>query len=153
VDTERRPNPDPPFDFQTSNRFKCGSTDADFYKILMTGLDGSPMPSWSDNLKPDEAWDVIFYAGQWVAWTQLRSQGMYLATNPSSSFFYVLTVPHAVHILGCLCSFAYVIRKLRRGSLQKSTLNAMSRYWHLSTSSGFICCFCYCWKSRTQEAL
>jgi len=54
-------NPDPPFDFQASNRFKCGSTDSDFYKILMTGLDGSPMPSWSDNLKPEEAWDVIFY--------------------------------------------------------------------------------------------
>ena len=27
----------------------------------MTGLDGTPMPSWSDNIKPDEAWDLVFY--------------------------------------------------------------------------------------------
>jgi len=28
---------------------------------LMTGLDGTPMPSWSDTIKPDEAWDLVFY--------------------------------------------------------------------------------------------
>jgi mono/diheme cytochrome c family protein len=27
----------------------------------MTGLDGTPMPQWSDNIKPDEAWDLVFY--------------------------------------------------------------------------------------------
>jgi mono/diheme cytochrome c family protein len=54
-------NPDPPFDFHDTVRFKCGSTDADLYKIFMTGLDGSPMPSWSDNIKPDEAWSLVFY--------------------------------------------------------------------------------------------
>jgi len=73
---------------------------------------------------------LLFVAGQFVAWMQLRSQGIYLATNPSSSFFYVLTVAHAVHILGGLFGFAYVIGKLRLGRLQKSTLDAMSRYWH-----------------------
>jgi cytochrome c oxidase subunit III len=73
---------------------------------------------------------VFFLAGQCAAWMQLRSRGIYLATNPSSSFFYVLTVAHAVHILGGLCGFAYVIRKLRRGRLQKSTLDAFSLYWH-----------------------
>ena len=28
------------------------------YQDFMTGLDGSPMPSFADNVKPDEAWDV-----------------------------------------------------------------------------------------------
>ena len=55
------PSPDPPFDFHDTDRFKCGSTDQDLYKIFMTGLDGSPMPSWSDNIKPDEAWSLVFY--------------------------------------------------------------------------------------------
>lgn len=73
---------------------------------------------------------VFFLAGQCAAWMQLRSQGIYLATNPSSSFFYVLTVAHAVHILGGLCGFAYVILKLRRGRLEKSALDVLSRYWH-----------------------
>src|ERR1700676_5429086 len=34
---------------------------------------------------------VLFLAGQYAAWLQLRGQGIYLATNPSSSFFYALT--------------------------------------------------------------
>src|SRR5580658_7454875 len=42
-------------------RPKCGNTDRDIYKIFMTGLDGTPMPSFSDNIKPDEAWDLVFY--------------------------------------------------------------------------------------------
>src|SRR6202049_679824 len=32
---------------------------------------------------------LLFVAGQYVAWSQLSAQGLYLATNPSSSFFYV----------------------------------------------------------------
>ena len=31
------------------------------YKDFMTGLDGSPMPSFSDNVKPDEAWELVMY--------------------------------------------------------------------------------------------
>src|ERR1700737_4712500 len=30
---------------------------------------------------------LLFVAGQYVAWLQLRSQGLFLATNPNSSFF------------------------------------------------------------------
>jgi mono/diheme cytochrome c family protein len=50
-----------PYNFTENTRPKCGSTDADIYKIFMTGLDGTPMPSFSDNIKPDEAWDLVFY--------------------------------------------------------------------------------------------
>jgi mono/diheme cytochrome c family protein len=53
--------PTTPFNFHDSQRFKCGSTDAEMYKDFMTGLDGSPMPSFSDNVKPDEAWDLVMY--------------------------------------------------------------------------------------------
>jgi mono/diheme cytochrome c family protein len=50
-----------PFNFHDTDRFKCGSTDHDLYKIFMTGLDGTPMPSFMDNLKPDDAWSLVFY--------------------------------------------------------------------------------------------
>ena len=50
-----------PFNFAEGRRFKCGSTDQDLYRIFMTGLDGTPMPSFADNIKPDEAWDLVFY--------------------------------------------------------------------------------------------
>ncbi len=56
---ERRPLG--PFNFHDTTRFKCGSSDQDLYRIFMTGLDGTPMPSYVDNIKPEEAWDLVFY--------------------------------------------------------------------------------------------
>jgi mono/diheme cytochrome c family protein len=53
--------PIPPFNFTEGARPMCGDTDRDLYRIFMTGLDGTPMPSFSDNIKPDEAWDLVFY--------------------------------------------------------------------------------------------
>lgn len=50
-----------PYNFTEGARPICGSTDRDIYRIFMTGLDGTPMPSFSDNIKPDEAWDLVFY--------------------------------------------------------------------------------------------
>ena len=49
------------FSFTEGARPKCGSSDQDLYRIFMTGLDGTPMPSFADNIKPDEAWDLVFY--------------------------------------------------------------------------------------------
>lgn len=50
-----------PYNFAEGARPKCGDTDRDIYRIFMTGLDGTPMPSFADNIKPDEAWDLVFY--------------------------------------------------------------------------------------------
>jgi mono/diheme cytochrome c family protein len=49
------------FNFTDGSRPKCGDTDQDIYRIFMTGLDGTPMPSFADNIKPEEAWDLVFY--------------------------------------------------------------------------------------------
>jgi cytochrome c oxidase cbb3-type subunit 2 len=49
------------FNFTEGARPKCGDTDQDIYRIFMTGLDGTPMPSFADNIKPEEAWDLVFY--------------------------------------------------------------------------------------------
>jgi cytochrome c oxidase subunit 3 len=73
---------------------------------------------------------LLFVAGQFVAWQRLRSQGLYLATNPSSSFFYLLTAAHALHVFGGLTGMVYVLRKLDTSTLKRSTLDATARYWH-----------------------
>ena len=39
----------------------CGVTNQDLYRIFMTGLDGSPMPSFADVVKPEEAWDLVHF--------------------------------------------------------------------------------------------
>jgi len=49
------------YNFTEGAKPKCGDTDRDIYRIFMTGLDGTPMPSFADNIKPDEAWDLVFY--------------------------------------------------------------------------------------------
>jgi cytochrome c oxidase subunit 3 len=73
---------------------------------------------------------LVFVAGQTFAWVQLKSQGFGLATNISYSFFYVLTVAHALHVFGGLGGLVRVIGKLKRSALRRSTLDATARYWH-----------------------
>jgi mono/diheme cytochrome c family protein len=59
--TDSNDQPIRPFNFTTSNRSKCGRTNADLYRIFMTGVDGTPMPSFADVVKPEEAWDLVHY--------------------------------------------------------------------------------------------
>jgi cytochrome c oxidase subunit 3 len=73
---------------------------------------------------------LLFVASQYLAWLQLRSQGLYLATNPNSSFFYLFTALHALHVMGGLAALLRVIRKLGNSTLRRSTMNATSYYWH-----------------------
>ena len=73
---------------------------------------------------------LLFVGGQYVAWSQLRAEGLYLATNPSSSFFYLLTAVHALHVLGGLGGLIYVIRKLSKSVVRRNQLVATARYWH-----------------------
>ena len=73
---------------------------------------------------------LLFVAGQYIAWRQLSAEGVFLATNPSSSFFYVLTATHALHVLGGLGGIIFVIRRLNRSALRRNTLVATARYWH-----------------------
>ncbi len=75
---------------------------------------------------------LLFVFGQYLAWRQLRAEGLYLASNPNSSFFYVLTAMHAVHVLGGLAGLSRVFYLLRQPAfaLRRSTMDATSYYWH-----------------------
>lgn len=75
---------------------------------------------------------LVFLAGQYAAWLQLRAQGLYLATNPSSSFFYLFTGIHGLHILGGLAGLTLVIWRLSKPAptLHLSTVSTVSYYWH-----------------------
>jgi mono/diheme cytochrome c family protein len=50
-----------PTDLTSPARFKNGAAPHDLYRTLMTGLAGTPMPSYADSLEPEQAWDLIFY--------------------------------------------------------------------------------------------
>lgn len=59
--TDSKDRPIVPYDFTSGTRFKCGQTNQDLFRIFMTGLDGTPMPSFKDNLTSAEAWDLVHY--------------------------------------------------------------------------------------------
>ncbi len=75
---------------------------------------------------------LLFVGCQYLAWLSLRAEGMYMATNPSSSFFYLFTGLHAVHVFGGLAGLALVIWRFSkpRASLRLSTLSTVAYYWH-----------------------
>ncbi|MGB8849356.1 MAG: cytochrome c [Candidatus Acidiferrales bacterium] len=58
---DNKDNPIVPYNFVERTRFKCGDSDEDLYRIFMTGLDGTPMPSYADFLKGDQGWDLVHY--------------------------------------------------------------------------------------------
>jgi cytochrome c oxidase cbb3-type subunit 2 len=59
--TDSKDNPIRPYNFSTGSRFKCGDSNRDLYRIFMTGLDGTPMPSFADQIKPADAWDLVHF--------------------------------------------------------------------------------------------
>ena len=75
---------------------------------------------------------ALFLAGQFAAWRQLAAQGVFLATNPSSSFFYLLTALHGLHLLGVIVALLYVTyRPWQRSRITQSTAaDLVSIYWH-----------------------
>jgi mono/diheme cytochrome c family protein len=59
--TDSNDQPIRPYNFAAGSRFKCGVSNSDLYKIFLTGVDGTPMPSFGDVVKPEEAWDLVHY--------------------------------------------------------------------------------------------
>jgi cytochrome c oxidase cbb3-type subunit I/II len=50
-----------PYNFAEGSRFKCGGTNQDIYRIFITGVDGTPMPSFADVIQPNDAWDLVHF--------------------------------------------------------------------------------------------
>jgi cytochrome c oxidase subunit 3 len=75
---------------------------------------------------------VAFLAGQVAVWRELVARGFYVGSNPSSSFFYVFTAAHAVHLLGGIIALFYVLfRNFGKTRLSLSVAaEVTSYYWH-----------------------
>jgi cytochrome c oxidase subunit 3 len=76
---------------------------------------------------------LAFMGGQLLAWRELISRGVYLATNPSSSFFYLLTAAHGVHLLGGVGALSYLLFRARPVVMdpsRRTALDVTAIYWH-----------------------
>jgi cytochrome c oxidase subunit 3 len=78
---------------------------------------------------------LLFLVGQILAWRNLAGQGITLASGPSSSFFYLLTAMHGLHLLGGLAALLYVVYRVRSSTTERAVraFKAASLYWHFMT--------------------
>jgi cytochrome c oxidase subunit 3 len=75
---------------------------------------------------------MLFLIGQLVAWRQFVLAGFYVSTNQASSFFYIFTGLHGLHLLGGICALLYVsFRKFEKAKVSRSVAaEVASYYWH-----------------------
>ena len=101
-------------------KLKHSLADAYSRYLLLTGLLG-----------------LAFLVSQLIGWRQLRAQGIYVSSHPHSSFFYLLTGAHGVHIAGGLLALTFLwFRSLKKSehpayvATRQATADAVSIYWH-----------------------
>jgi cytochrome c oxidase subunit 3 len=74
-----------------------------------------------------------FLAGQFLAWRELAASGQYVSGNPANAFFYLMTVAHALHILGGMYVWARatwrVMNDGHTDSIRESVV-LCTIYWH-----------------------
>lgn len=83
---------------------------------------------------------IGFLLSQLLAWRGLVGQGIYMPTSPHSSFFYLLTGLHGLHLLGGILGLSYLLFRAMRGSRAltykqhavkgRAVTDAVGMYWH-----------------------
>jgi cytochrome c oxidase subunit 3 len=76
---------------------------------------------------------LLFLLGQWMAWSELEARGFFIATSPSSSFVYLLTGMHALHLAGGVLALLYAgaISLLKKSvETRRVVIDITSWYWH-----------------------
>jgi cytochrome c oxidase subunit 3 len=76
---------------------------------------------------------MAFVGGQLVAWRELVFRGLYVASNPGSFFFYLLTAAHGIHLLGGILALVYIVAfsaRLARSNKLQMAVGSMAVYWH-----------------------
>jgi len=74
-----------------------------------------------------------FFLGQWLAWGELHKRGFFMNTNPSSSFAFLLTITHAVHLAGGMFALLWAATaSLRHKTLEarRILVDITAWYWH-----------------------
>jgi cytochrome c oxidase subunit III len=79
---------------------------------------------------------VGFLAGQLTAWRRMSAAGLLLATSPSSSFFYLFTAAHALHVLGGIAALLAMAFRSPRQLTPLAATDVVALYWLFLARSG-----------------
>ena len=103
-------------------------------EIARRKLKNNSAASYSRYLSLTVLLGLGFLASQLFAWRQLAKQGIYISSHPHSSFFYLLTGAHAVHVAGGLLGLGFLWLRSRRQAVdparRQGMADAVSIYWH-----------------------
>jgi cytochrome c oxidase subunit III len=72
----------------------------------------------------------FFLVGQLIAWGQFAHSGVYLATNASSSFMYLFTAAHGLHLAGGIIALLCVLFRPTRRLTRGTATEVAAMYWH-----------------------
>jgi cytochrome c oxidase subunit 3 len=76
----------------------------------------------------------LFLAGQWTAWNQLAVQHVFFRSNPSSHFFYLITVTHAIHLflgIAAVVAALWSLQRSRSMATRQVLVDSTVWYWHV----------------------
>jgi cytochrome c oxidase subunit 3 len=74
-----------------------------------------------------------FLAGQLLVWKQLNDAGYLVTTSAATSFFYLFTAVHGLHVAGGLVAWLRAVLRLRRGAdaaRVRLGVELCATYWH-----------------------
>lgn len=113
--------------------------------LQAASIPGSPAREWKIPwLTLTVLLGLSFLIGQWTVWRELAASGLYLSTNPSSSFVYLLTGTHGVHLLGGILALVVAgASSLLRGSAESRAVvvDVAGWYWHFMAGV-WVCILC-----------
>src|SRR5690606_2429710 len=76
---------------------------------------------------------LAFLIAQTLGWRDLLGQGIFIHNSASGSFFYLLTIAHALHVLGGIGALIYVTARARMArpwATRLAAVDATAIYWH-----------------------
>ena len=102
------------------------------FELARRHAKGTDVKSGSMALYATMVLGLLFVGGQILGWKMLVDRGVYLASNPSSSTFYLLTAFHALHLTGGILVLAYLLNRMGAMTVAKfrACIGAASVYWH-----------------------
>src|SRR5215467_7403396 len=74
-----------------------------------------------------------FLVGQGLAWSELHNRGFFVSTNPSSSFAFLLTIAHAVHLVGGMIALVWASSASllhKPVEARRIAVDITAWYWH-----------------------
>lgn len=126
-----RPLPAPTLLWWNTAALLLSSATLEAARRRRSALDLSGLRTW---LGATGTLALLFVAGQFQAWRLLAALGFFLSSNPHSSFFYMLSGVHLLHLAGGLLWFALVLLRLRgprfAGPGAGRSMSLFATYWH-----------------------